>query len=1403
MSFTTKITNTMKTHKITIAGTGTIITLIAVLMTLSYYGVTVKTSGDITCAGTIQEPCISYINISTSNFSVVNPKTVFYFDDESKVNYTVYKLDTIGRWQKFNISGKTISANSFWQLKLVGYKQINETVKWAMGAGAVVADPVWKGYSSNDFFVKLVENQADLTQGYAVFDFYNPTIFDFNVSKELLKPFFQKYLGNDVKSWKIIINGTELGYYPVNKSYVEQVWISNISCYNIISPNGTVSQICQDLGWYENQTKYRIEYIQGDYPVKAKTVYDVELYGYWDAHLGLQSVEWFPDITVSGVTFRQMKWAWWNSSWQRKRGINITNSGSSALTNYQFVINITYDSDMASDFSDIRFVNGSENAELSHWLETKVNSQWAYFWVKVPSIPVGTNQNLIYVYYGNTSVVNSASNGTNAFVFYDDFSTNTTSNYVQVGATGISNITWDSTNGYLHCYGCSNARFKNTISLLLSEDLIIEGRYRGSNLDHHGSAFAYNASNWIHGTFCSANMILDVRIAGSETASQPAYTFSANTWYVDRVIWNRTQAHAYAYAYSDQILTNSSTSLVSTSLSANFGTTQLYSGVDLSGSSGTIEVDWIRTRKYATPEPTYSIGSEQTPSPPGGVVAIYLNGSSTDRKIETGEVLNITGTISSGTVCLSVNHTDLGTNFTCGTDSVTYMWNSVNSSTNKFNDGSTTKNISFIASKDMEDSHLCYPDSFNPNCTNGMDEDWNTYTIGLADLGNTINEYYDNIPGMVSANWTFKYQTYVKTGYYFSVQCENETFFNTIFLHTASYGNGTFTRTAEIPSACLNKYYGLTKIITGIRNISASEPTKYYEGKLDYALGNQTIYVRLHSNDLINKASINLTGVSTASPENYPTNVRIFVNDSLSNVISGKLKEGTSSINTFYDGISLKNMTFNRTGGQMTYLKLAKNAIVMDAKLNISAFPINYTFQFADSAVESSNGDWSTLSTDQPLNDYTATWSSAWKINGTESLLVYLNSGGTVSNYAYIETYNPNNVNMTDAGHVNVTIKPLNKNSAFDIEILYGPEFPLNSRTVLWSENLYDIPDAGENVTLDLIDVNSNSYKLFFRLKLNRADYFVAGSNIGFYLDWVRAIDSYSYPNDTYIDAEGNGTADWSYAGMLNESVSPQQTSNFSDSLNHYLSVCSSDSYGNCNIPLVFGTDAAGIIQISSINITYTIIYNPITLNADYLQNYLNKSAYGYVNIPIKIEANYGNVTSVGNITISGLKLSYNGSANFTATAFQLGNTTNNASQNINVYFSRFVRNLPYTFTNNVIFLPSNNNATNVTPYGQTNNIAIFNITWMNYDVNASLAIRINETTSCAFFRISNTSSWDNGFNLTTSFKQIYYNRQFNSSGTTNNWLWVNLYNCNATELKTFVKRFDLESCCIGCMACW
>ena len=107
--------------------------------------------------------------------------------------------------------------------------------------------------------------------------------------------------------------------------------------------------------------------------------------------------------------------AWYYPSWTKRKSINIYSL--EAATDYQIKVTVPYDSDMLSDFADIRFTD-FWGTELSYWLESKTNLSTATFWVKVPSITVGNTT--IYLYYGNSSAT-SVSDPDNTFIFFDDF----------------------------------------------------------------------------------------------------------------------------------------------------------------------------------------------------------------------------------------------------------------------------------------------------------------------------------------------------------------------------------------------------------------------------------------------------------------------------------------------------------------------------------------------------------------------------------------------------------------------------------------------------------------------------------------------------------------------------------------------------------------------------------------------------------------------------------------------------------------------------------------------------------------------------------------------------------------------------------------------------------------------
>lgn len=107
----------------------------------------------------------------------------------------------------------------------------------------------------------------------------------------------------------------------------------------------------------------------------------------------------------------------WLNPWQGRSTIAI-NNGFRTISDYQVPIRVEYDDCMSPDFSDLRFVNISDNSLYDYWIEYVDTAQFAYVHVKLPVMQGYTTQN-IYMYYGNPNAV-SLSDPYATWVYFDD-----------------------------------------------------------------------------------------------------------------------------------------------------------------------------------------------------------------------------------------------------------------------------------------------------------------------------------------------------------------------------------------------------------------------------------------------------------------------------------------------------------------------------------------------------------------------------------------------------------------------------------------------------------------------------------------------------------------------------------------------------------------------------------------------------------------------------------------------------------------------------------------------------------------------------------------------------------------------------------------------------------------------
>lgn len=108
----------------------------------------------------------------------------------------------------------------------------------------------------------------------------------------------------------------------------------------------------------------------------------------------------------------------WLTDWNYRQSITITNA-SGAGTEYQVLLNVSYNNNMQTDFDDLRFTDNDGDTLLDAWLEEKSDSNFANTWVEV-SDSLETSNVTIYMYFGNSTVSNYW-NGKTTFLLFDDF----------------------------------------------------------------------------------------------------------------------------------------------------------------------------------------------------------------------------------------------------------------------------------------------------------------------------------------------------------------------------------------------------------------------------------------------------------------------------------------------------------------------------------------------------------------------------------------------------------------------------------------------------------------------------------------------------------------------------------------------------------------------------------------------------------------------------------------------------------------------------------------------------------------------------------------------------------------------------------------------------------------------
>jgi hypothetical protein len=181
-------------------------------------------------------------------------------------------------------------------------------------------------------------------------------------------------------------------------------------------------------------------------------------------------------------TYTPLLGSWWDTNWAKRSQLTV--GASSDLTDYQIKVDVTYDTDMESNFDDIRFIDSDDSTELIYWLEEFDSGASATFWVKVPALTTGNNT--LYMYYDNASAP-SNSDGDAAFTYYSGFEDPT-----ELTAE------WGNSSGSGLTYEQSSARVKSGSNSYHIQDNSNFRRAHTTRIEDDPTLTSFTVSYWVN-----------------------------------------------------------------------------------------------------------------------------------------------------------------------------------------------------------------------------------------------------------------------------------------------------------------------------------------------------------------------------------------------------------------------------------------------------------------------------------------------------------------------------------------------------------------------------------------------------------------------------------------------------------------------------------------------------------------------------------------------------------------------------------------------------------------------------------------------------------------------------------------------------------------------------------------
>lgn len=355
-------------------------------------------------------------------------------------------------------------------------------------------------------------------------------------------------------------------------------------------------------------------------------------------------------------------------------------------------------------------------------------------------------------------------------------------------------------------------------------------------------------------------------------------------------------------------------------------------------------------------------------------------------------------------------------------------------------------------------------------------------------------------------------------------------------------------------------------------------------------------------------------------------------------------------------------------------------------------------------------------------------------------------------------------------------LNQFDKNNATNVTIWYN-------NSILEYQYLGELNSSNPKI-INLSSTNMNSYlstctpdscPISYTMKTNKpGNITIYDTNISFT----------NLISNTTFDVANDGVIDASITGNYIPNNNITIGSAGINAMNTYIS-------GNCinnsvSIPIVATSETAGTMSLFNLVGNFSI--NSINLNI----SAMNLSGTGNKQVPIKYTAD-----NWGILNTYGLSLNALTDYNYTFTGYS---STNNDTQTVKLIWSNYSLGYP-NGVSYFRFKPSDVNATNVTPVGQSDTIPFFNITGFQREQPFDIYVKLNATLmSSVNFSVGNSSNRTFDYMLTNNNTFVKIISNISRTNTSGLWFWQDYYNVNTTLFRYWKWTIGVMAKCSECV---